>query len=175
MCILKKEQNVLKEKNLCFEKENQVLKSFSKWQDSKISNLKKGCTLKSFDKLDVLKRYNFSKKKSFQRQKLFSHEFSKINVICQKTVFKQSHFLKGISKKKDFVSTSSYVHKSFSHHLNKKNVFKCSKYTCFHCNQNGHFVHTCPFKHNAYFKAKMIWVPRTNPQGPNIRWVPNIT
>ena len=156
------------------------MKSFSKGQDSKISNLKKGCTLKSFKKLDVSKGNNFSKKKSFQRQKWSSHEFSKKNIYSEKPILKQSIFHKNISKrknmfkKKNFVSTSSYMHKRFSNHIVKSDEFHNSKYVCYFCNKNGHLSFECPIKKCAHFGIKFVWVPKTNPQGPKIKRVPNI-
>ena len=178
--IFKKEQNISKEKNLYFENKNQVLELFSKEQDSKFSNLKKGCTLKSFDKSHVSKN-KFSKGKSFQSKNSFSHGFSKKNNFSEKPILKQSLFDKNISKrknvfkKKNFVSTSSYVHKHFSNLNVKSDVFECSKCVCFHCNKNGHFSYSCPFKNSSHFETKFVWVPKTNPKGPNIKRVPNIT
>ena len=66
------------------------------------------------------------------------------------------------------------MQKCFSNKFVKNDVFENSKYACFHCNQNGHFIYSCPFKNKTYFEAKLIWVPKINPQGPEIKRVPKI-
>ena len=50
-----------------------------------------------------------------------------------------------------------------------------SKCVCHYCNKIGHFISDCPIKRNAHFETKMVWVPKTNPQGPKIKGVPNTT
>lgn len=95
-------------------------------------------------------------------------------------MLKQSLFHKNISKrknifeKKNFVSTSSYVQKRFSNHIVESDTFYSSKRVCHFCNKNGHLSFECPIKKCAHFGMKLIWVPKTNPQGPEIKRVPNI-
>ena len=105
--------------------------------------------------------------------------FQKKNDFSEKPILKQSLFQR-FSKKKinfkknDFVATPSHIQKCFSNKFVKNDAFENSKYACFHCNQNGHFIYSCPFKNKTYFGAKLIWVPKINPQGPEIKRVPKV-
>ena len=65
------------------------------------------------------------------------------------------------------------MHRTFLHHKNEG--FHVSKCVCHYCNKIGHFISDCPIKRNAHFEAKMIWVPKTNYEGPKIKMVPNTT
>jgi hypothetical protein len=53
-------------------------------------------------------------------------------------------------------------------------------YACYHCNMIGHKVHNCFVKSKGMPRGTYVWVergkiPRTNPQGPKINWVPKST
>ena len=178
--IHKNENEILKEKCVLFENENLILKK---------NNLKpkEGVCSTKFDHVSkknsfpnvAYKRKDFSKGNSFSKQKYFSHGFSKKNDFSEKPILKQSLFQR-FSKKKinfkknDFIATPSHMQKCFSNKFVKNDVFENSKYACFHCNQNGHFIYSCPFKNKTYFGAKLIWVPKINPQGPEIKRVPKV-
>ena len=124
---------------------------------------------KNFKKNEVLKD------KSFSKQKRFSNKFSKKNNDNRKPIFKQSLFHKDVSKKKDFVIKSPFVQKYFRPNLPKNEGFHVSKCICHYCNKIGHFTGGCPIKRNMHFGAKMVWVPKTNHEGPKTKRVPNTT
>ena len=37
------------------------------------------------------------------------------------------------------------------------------------------FISDCPIKRNTHFEAKMVWVPKTNHEGPKTKRVLNTT
>ena len=47
------------------------------------------------------------------------------------------------------------------------------KLVCNYYNQDGHISFSCPFKKNAYFGVKYVWVPKaqkTSSQVPKVIW-----
>jgi hypothetical protein len=52
-----------------------------------------------------------------------------------------------------------------------------NSYACYHCHMSGHKMHNCFIKSRGMPRGSYVWVekgkiPRTNPQGPKINWVP---
>ena len=127
----------------------------------------------------MFKKDDVSKKKNFVKQNHFENESKKKKNVFEKSYFKPSIYHKKFSKKNnfskrnDFVSKPSYVQKSFSHHLHKNEGFHNSKYVCHYCNKIGHLSFNCPIKQITHFGAKLIWVPKTNHEGPKTKRVPN--
>ena len=123
----------------------------------------------------------FQKNFFFQSKNSFSHRFSKRNNFCEKPILKQILFHKNISKRKNvlkknnFVFTSSYVQKRFSNHIVESDEFHNSKCVCYFWNKSGHLSFECPIKKSAHFGMKFVWVSKTNPQGPKIKRIPNVT
>ena len=128
---------------------------------------------------NVFKKNKILNEKTLSKQKRFSNEFSKKN--NRKPIFKQSLFHKDISKKnnflkkKAFVTKPHFVQKCFKPNLLKKEGFHVSKCVCHYCNKIGHFISDCPIKRNAHFEAKMVWVPKTNHEGPKTKKISSTT
>ena len=185
-CFIKKnssliQENVsLKEKVLLLENENLLLKKKNlNFEKSNAQNIGLKSKKNSFQN-KVFKRDDFSKKKNFVKQNHFNKGFKKKNNIFEKSHFKQSIYYKdfskenNFSKRNNFVNKPSYVQKSFSHYLHKNEGFHNSKCVCHFCNKIGHFISNCPIKRNVHFGAKMVWVPKTNHEGPKIKRVPKV-
>ena len=104
----------------------------------------------------------------------------KRNFFFEKSHFKPSIYYKDFPKKNhffknDFVMKPHFMQKCFKPNLLKNEGFHISKCVCHYCNKICHFISDCPIKINAHFEAKMIWVPKTNYEGPKIKMVPNTT
>ena len=177
---LNQENDSLKEKVLLLEKENSLLKKKNlEFEKTNIQEIDLKSKKNSFQN-KVFKRDDFSKKKNFVKQNHFNKVFKKKNNIFEKSHFKQSIYYKDFSKKNNFskrnnfVNKPSYVQKSFSHYLHKNEGFHNSKCVCHFCNKIVHFISNCPIKRNVHFGAKMVWVPKTNHEGPKIKRVPKV-
>lgn len=169
---IEQENISLKEKVLLLEKENSLLKKKNlKFEKNNIQKIDLKSKENSFEN-KVFKKNNFSKKKNFVKQNHFDKVFKKMNNIFEKSHFKQSIYYKDFSKKinfskrNDFVIKHFYVQKSFLHYLHKNKGFHNSKCVCHFCNKIGYFISNCPIKKIAHFKAKLIWVPKTNYEDP---------
>ena len=97
------------------------------------------------------------------------------NRFLNKVFFIRIFQKKKISKKKDFVTKPPFMQKCFKPNLLKKEGFHVSKCICHYCNKIGHFTSDCPIKRNMHFGIKMVWVPKTNHEGPKTKRVPNTT
>lgn len=176
---LEQENIFLKEKVLLFEKENSLLKKKNlEFEKNNIQKIDLKSKENSFQN-KVFKKDDVSKKKNFVKQNHFKNEYKKKKNIFEKSYFKPSTYHKDFSKKNNFskrnnfVANPSYMHKTFLHHKNEG--FYVTKCVCHFCNKIGHFISNCPIKRNAHFGAKLVWVPKTNHEGPKTKRVPNTT
>ncbi len=178
---LEQENISLKEKVLLLEKENLLLKKKNlNFEKNSAQNSNFDFKKNSFQN-KVFKRNDSSKKKNFEKQNHFDMGSKKKKNIFEKSHFKQSIYYKDFSKKNnfskrnDFVVKPPFMQKCFQPNILKKEGFHISKCICHYCNKIGHFTSDCPIKRNMHFGAKMIWVPKTNHEGPKIKRVPNTT
>ena len=166
---------VLKNKNISLENEFSVLKQKF--------DVKEKCTFcETFQKEnEVLKQqvldFNDLKMKSleidFLKEKVLDYE----KIICKftkgKEVFEQmlgkqiAVFEKcglGFEPQNDIKTKPKNIFK------NKNN----SNLVCNYCNQNGHLRQSCHVRKSVYFGGKVMWIPKTNLDGPFTKWVPRI-
>ena len=164
---------VLKNKNISLENEFSVLKQKF--------DVKEKCTFcETFQKEnEVLKQqvldFNDLKMKSleidFLKEKVLDYKkiifkFTKGKAVFEQMLGKQVAVFEkcglGFEPQNDIKTKPKNIFK------NKNN----SKLVCNYCNQNGHLRQSCHVRKSVYFGGKVMWIPKTNLDGPFTKWVP---
>jgi hypothetical protein len=76
-----------------------------------------------------------------------------------------------------FHSENDYFKNSFIKDKNKFELKRKNTHACYYCNMTNHKMRDCFIKSKGMPRGTYVWVekgkiPRTNPPGPNINWVP---
>ena len=121
---------------------------------------------KSFEKLNM--EYNKSRL-TFSK---FDTSSRNLNKLLGSQIPTDVKFGIGFHSENAHIKNNSFIKDKNKFVLKKKN-----SHACYHCNMTNHKMRDCFIKSKGMPRGTYVWVekgkiPRTNPRGPNINWVP---